>query len=93
MKIGEKKVDEVREYVKELGRVLRTFDPSEMRKFIEEHRYLYGKGYPELFLQNDDYFIRGMMAKMVMNRKDMSFNDRNKARAILQEMDWSESIL
>lgn len=85
--------EQVSEYVKELGIVLRTFDPKQMRKFIEDHRYLYGKGYPELFLQNDDYFIRGMMAKMVMNRTDMSQNDRNKARAILYEMDWSESIL
>lgn len=81
------------EYSIELGKVLRTFNPTEMRKFIEDHRYLYGKGYPELFLENDDYFIRGMMAKMVMNRNDMSLNDRNKAKAILNEMNWSESIL
>ena len=81
------------DYVRELGIVLRTFDPTKMRQFIEDHRYLYGKGYPELFLQNDDYFIRGMMAKMVMNRTDMSQNDRNKARAILYEMNWDESIL
>lgn len=80
-------------YTKALGEVLRTFDPSEMRQFIDENRDLYQKGMADAMLSQDDTFIRGMMAKMVMNRTDMSLNDRNKAKAILNEMGWSESIL
>lgn len=81
------------EYAKQLGAVLRTFDTDLMRKFIQDNRDLYGKGVADAILSNDDYFIRGMMAKMVLGRVDMSLNDRNKAKAVLDEMGWDESIL
>lgn len=81
------------EYARQLGSVLRTFDTDLMRKFIQDNRDLYGKGVAEAILSNDDSFIKGMMAKMIMNRNDMSLNDRNKAKAVLNEMGWDESIL
>ena len=86
-------MEALKAYSKALGEVLRTFDPNKMRQFIDENRDLYQKGMADAMLSQDDTFIRGMMAKMVMNRTDMSLNDRNKAKAILNEMGWDESIL
>lgn len=86
-------MNEAKAYSKELGDILRTFDPELMREFIKRNRHLYPQGIADALLSNDDWFIRGMMAKMVINRTDMSFNDQKKARVILNKMNWGESIL
>jgi len=86
-------MEALKAYSKALGEVLRTFDPSAMRKFANENRGIYAKGVADAIISMDDTFIRGMMAKLIMNRDDMSLNDRNKAKAILNELGWDESIL
>lgn len=81
------------DYKKELARVLRTFDPSEMRKFFKENSGLWGRGFPDFFLSLDDDTIKANMAKMVINdRDDMSYNDIQKAKEILRELKESERL-
>ena len=86
-------MEALKAYSKALGAVLRTFDPNEMRQFANKNRGIYAKGVADAIISMDDTFIRGMMAKLIMNRDDMSLNDRNKAKAILNELGWDENIL
>lgn len=76
------------EYARELGKVLRSFDTGRMRKFVQKHKDMYSKEAMSCFENNNDSWLLGAMAKMVMNRTDMSATDRNIAMAILDAMGW-----
>lgn len=80
------------QYVKDLGKVLRSFDTGRMRGFIQKHKDMYSKEAVFCFENNDDQWLLGVMAKMVMNRTDMSATDRNIAMAILDAMGWDYEI-
>ena len=80
------------EYAKELGKVLKSFDPKRMRKFFKKHRQLYNPMFVKFMDDNDDQWVLGVMAKMVMSRTDMSDNDRKKAMAILDQKGWDYEI-
>ena len=85
-------MNRMNEYAKSLGDVLRTFDTDRMRAFIHTHAGVYPPEYVKSFETKDDEFVSGMMAKMVMNRVDMSDEDRQKAKEILKKMGWDEKI-
>lgn len=80
------------EYAKELGKVLKSFDPKRMRKFFKKHRRLYNPMLVNFMDDYDDQWVLGVMAKMVMSRTDMSDNDRKKAMAILDQKGWDYEI-
>lgn len=80
------------EYAKELGKVLKSFDPKRMRKFFKKHRRLYNPMLVKFMDDNDDQWVLGVMAKMVMSRTDMSDKDRKKAMAILDQKGWDYEI-
>ena len=80
------------DYAKELGKVLRSFDPKRMRKFIKKHRRLYSPMFVNLADIQDDQWVLGLMSKMIMNRTDMSDEDRKKAMAILDQNRWDYEI-
>lgn len=80
------------EYAKELGKVLKSFDPKRMRKFFKKHRQLYNPMFAKFMDDYDDQWVLGVMAKMVLARTDMSDKDRKKAMAILDQKGWDYEI-
>lgn len=80
------------EYARKLGEVLKTFNPQRMRKFINANRKLYYKTALGFFDNYDDQWLLGTMAKMIMNRNDMSEEYKSRAREILDEMGWDYEI-
>lgn len=77
------------QYAKELGKVLRTFDPEKMRKFSEKRNPGLLERYPSLA---NDRYMRGSMAKMVLIRTDMGYKTKAKAREILDDLGWDYRI-
>lgn len=82
-------------YAKELGDVLRTFNTDEYIRFINKNRELYEPYVYAIFIRNKDNkrWLLGTMAKMIMNRTDMSEETRDRAKKILADMNWSEEII
>ncbi|MBR0456509.1 MAG: hypothetical protein IJJ01_07540 [Firmicutes bacterium] len=79
------------EYAKELGEVLKTFDVQKLRHFILEHWDMYRHlTAPELI--NDDSWLKGCMAKMILARIDMPDDLREKAKEVLDELGWDYEI-
>ena len=77
------------EYAAKLGDVLRTFDPNQMRAFIEEHRSMY-RVIPDL-IKNDE-FVLGTMAKLICSRTDMDEATIARAYDILDDLGWDDEI-
>lgn len=85
-------LNEMREYAAQLKKVLITFDTDRMRGFFKEHRDLYSATTLHLLEHNDDQWLLGTMAKMVIARTDISEEHKAKAREILDRMGWSYDI-
>lgn len=79
----------VDQYAKELGNVLRTFNPEKMRKFSEKRDPGLLERYPSLA---NDRYMRGCMAKMILTRTDMNYKTKAKARKILDDLGWDYRI-
>lgn len=79
------------QYAVDLGNALRTFEPEKLREHIRKYKSILPEA--DELLKMDDRFTLGMIAKMVMNRTDMTNEDRKRAKAILDEMGWSEEII
>lgn len=87
------KYSDINKYVRELGKVLRTFDPSEYRRFLERWSgTMLDPSIVRIFQKKEDWFVLGCMAKMVMERTDMLEESRAKARAILDELGWDYHV-
>ena len=84
--------EKMREYATQLRKVLITFDTDRMRDFVEEHRGLYSATALYFFEHNDDDWLLGTMAKMVIARTDTSEEHKARAREILDGMGWDYEI-
>ena len=69
------------DYVKELGEVLRTFDVEKLREFVDKHSILITK--PERILYENDGYMKGAMAKMIIARTDMPEELKEEAMMVL----------
>lgn len=79
---------EFTDYVRDLGEVLKTFDPCEFRTFFQKYR----NWIPDadfLMVQSDD-FLTGLLCKMILARNDMTPAERQKARAELDDLNWND---
>jgi len=75
------------DYVKELGDVLRTFDVAELRKFIDKHYCILDKSFNE-----NDAYMKGMMAKMIIARTDMPKELKEEAMMVLDVLGWDYGL-
>lgn len=77
-------------YEKELGKVVRSFDVDRFKGFIEKHKGYFNSYY--FTIGKDDEWFLGCMAKIVMNRNDMSVKDKEKAKEILDKLGWDYEV-
>ena len=85
---------EYERYIKELNRILVTFDVNLFRKFYYKQRknpylqipYIYNE------LMNNDRWVLGFMCKMICNNPEMSQPIVSKAREILDGYGWDYEI-
>lgn len=84
--------EKMMEYAAQLRKVLITFDTDRMRDFVEEHRDLYSATALYFLEHNDDDWLLGTMAKMVIVRTDIDEENKARAREILDGMGWGYDI-
>lgn len=78
------------DYAKELGEVLRTFDVEKLREFIEKYSNIITKPHRS-FYENDGY-MKGMMAKMIIARMDMPDELKEEAMTVLDVLGWDYGL-
>ena len=77
-------------YEKELGKAVEDFDLDNFKRFLLKHATCeqIARG---LFGHSDEWY-RGLMAKIILARTDMSDYAKKKAKEHLDKLGWSYNI-
>ena len=85
-------MDAAERYVKALRKVLISFNTNAMRRFVKKHRELYSPA-ALIYAENaEDKYLRGAMAKMVLASNNMPNKTVERAKRILDELNWDYGI-
>ena len=78
------------DYTKELGEVLRTFDVEKLREFVDKHSDIITK--PDRSFYENDGYMKGTMAKMIIARTDMPEELKEEAMMVLDVLGWDYGL-
>lgn len=78
------------EYIEELGKVLRTFDVEKLREFVDKRSDIITK--PGRSFYENDAYMKGAMAKMIVARTDMPKELKEEAMMVLDVLGWDYDL-
>ena len=88
--------ERIKEYTKTLNKVLESRDLDRLRKFIQKNWDIYSDYFKSVYELkiNDDEWLYGTMAKMIVNTRTnkISLEARQWAWKKLNELGWNDDI-
>lgn len=84
----------IKDYVRTLNKVLKSRDVERFKRFINANLYLQSEEIREIYRQheNDDEWLKGSMAKMILNSRKMDLETRRWAFEQLHKLGWDKEV-
>lgn len=85
-------MDLAEKYIKELRKILMSFNTDAMRRFVLKYRALQTPQVIHYATHAEDKYLRGSMAKMVLASNNMPKETIERAKRILDELNWGYGL-